>query len=140
MSVEISYRVINLDSVGPFVKMNLEAIRTVPPEEIERARREAEHEPEIDVVDEDKLYQKLNVRPKPKTQMEEVFSALRTQFPEFAEMLKSGAMFPAVPGGVVPMRVVPLFNQTAVLLTPEQYAEMGSPPLLSTIRVVLNLQ
>lgn len=128
MSVEISYRVVNLDRVGPFVKMNLEAVRTVSSEE---------KEPELDKVDEGKLYQNLDVRPKPKTQMEEVFSAIRTQMPELMEMVKSGPSFPGAPSGVIVRGPVSLFNQTAIFLTPEQYREMGSPPLLSTIQITM---
>lgn len=138
MSVEISYRVINIARVGPSVKMVLEEVRTVPPEELKRA--EAEAEPEIDVVDEGKLFQNLNVRPKPKTQMEEVFSAMRTQLPELMEVFKNNPSFPGGHGGGRILRPVPLSLDMEMLITPEQYAEMGSPPLLSTIRVTMSVE
>lgn len=50
MSVELSYRVVHLARIGPSVKMVLQEVRTVPPEEIERARLESEQEPETDIV------------------------------------------------------------------------------------------
>ncbi|GAH87467.1 unnamed protein product [marine sediment metagenome] len=139
MSVELFYRVIHLARIGPSVKMVLEEVRTVPPEEIERARREAEQTPETDVVDEGAQLQKVDLAPKPKTQMEEVFSAMRTQIPEFAEVFKSMSNSGPSRKGVT-MRAVPIFQHMEAYFTPEQYKEMGSPPLLSKIRITMSVE
>jgi len=139
VSVELLYRVEQLVRVGDTVKMSLQEVRTVPPEEITRARLEAEAEPENDVVDEGEQLQKVDLSPKPKTQMEEVFSAMRTQFPEMTEIFKNA---PRMGGGRM-MSVsgpVPISQVIEVYFSPEQYAELGSPPLLSILKVSLKLE
>ena len=42
MSVELSYRIVNLSHIGNSVKMVLQEVRLIPKEEIERALQEAE--------------------------------------------------------------------------------------------------
>lgn len=133
MTLELSYRVIHLSRLGASVKMVLEEVRLIPLEEIERARLEADKEPEIDVVDEGEQFQKVDLHPKPTNPMEEMFSALRTQFPELAEMMKSG---PPSPMKVMSARrPVPVTPVMEVYFTPEQYVALGSPGLLSIVKV-----
>lgn len=138
MSVELLYRVVHLSQVGPSVRLILQEVRTVPPEEIERASLESPPELETDVVAEGGLLKKIDFAPKPKTQMEEMFSAMRTQFPELTEIF--GPSFPGKRGGGVMMRAVPISQQIEVFFTPEQYRELGSPPLLSTIRIAMSVE
>ena len=141
MSVEISYRVIHLAELGPSVRMVLKEVRTVPPEEIERARREAEKEPELDIVKEGKLYQNLDVRsPEPKDPIRHMFWAMKQEFPDMANAFKNIPSFPGAPGGRRAMVAVPISPQIEVLFTPEQYRELGNPPLLSILKVSLKLE
>ena len=131
--IELLYRVVGLSHRGGVVLMVLEEVRIIPPEEIERARMEAELEPETDINEEGEQLQKLNLRPKPEDSMEQVFWAMRNQFPEMAEAFNSA---PRMGGGKM-MRVAgPSFvsSLTEMHITPEQYVEMGSPPLLSIIK------
>ena len=142
MSVELSYRIVNLSRRGSAVLMILKEIRTVPPEEIERTRREAEEEPETDVVDAGEQFKKIDPIPAPKTQMEEVFSAMRTQFPEMVEIFKMSP--PPGGGGGRIMRVMgssplPSYPVIEMLITAEQYAVLGSPPLLASIKIALQV-
>jgi hypothetical protein len=117
--------------------MVLEEVRLIPPEELERARAEAEKQPEIDVVEEQTQLLKVDLHPKPKNPMEEVFSAIRTQFPEFAEMMKS---VPSASGRVMRVRgPVPISPMIEVYFTPEQYVELGSPGLLSIVKVSMTV-
>lgn len=140
MSVELSYRVVHLARIGPSVKMILEEVRTVPPEEIERARLESEQEPETDIVVESEQFQKVDLSPPPEDPMRRMIWAWKQEFPEIEEIFKGGS-FPGAKGGGLTLRSpVPISNQIEVLFTPEQYRELGSPPLLSTIQIALTVQ
>lgn len=110
--------------------MILEEVRLVPPEEIERARLEAEQPPETDVDDAGEQLQKVEFVPEPKDPTERFIWALRRQFPEIAEGLKSAQFV----GGRV-MGPVPVSQMIEVVFTSEQYAELGCPPLLSILKV-----
>ena len=137
MSVELLYRVEQLVRVGDTVKMSLQEVRTVPPEEITRARLEAEAEPENDMVDEGEQFQKVDLSPKPKTPMGEFFRAMIDEIPELADAFKRA---PRRGGGGRVMMAVPISQMIEVYFTPEQYAELGSPPLLSILKVSLKLE
>ena len=137
MSVELLYRIVQLTQIGGTVKMVLEEVRLVPHEEIERARLEAEQMPEIDVDDAGAQLQKLDLIPEPKNPVEEVFRAMRTQFPEMVEVLKS----PPYPSrGIVVRGPAPTSNLIEIYFSPEQYLKLGSPPLLSILKVSLKLE
>lgn len=140
MSVELSYRVVHLSQAGPFLRMVLEELKTVPPEEIERARLAAEQEPGTDAVDAGKQFGKIDPIPAPKTQMEEVFSAMRTQFPELMEVFKLSPPPRRGAGRVLMAVPLPSSQTIEMYITHEQYAELGSPPLLSTLKLSLELE
>lgn len=133
--VELLYRIVNLSARGGVVNMVLQEVRTVSPEEIERARLEAEQDPELDIVDEGEQLQKVDLRPKPKDPMEQVFWAMRNQFPEMAEAFNNAPRMGRERGGG--RMVAPSFISTLMEMhiTPEQYVEMGSPPLMSILKV-----
>ena len=131
--VELLYRVVNLSTRGGVVNMVLQEVRTVPPEEIERARKEAE-EPETDVVDEGQQFQKIESIPAPKNPLEEFFHAMRTHLPEMVEGFRN---FPRMGDGGRVLMAVPLPSSYLIEMhiSPEQYVEMGSPPLMAVLKV-----
>lgn len=137
MSLELSYRIIHLARLGASVKMVLEEVRLIPPEELERARAEANKEPEIDIVEEQTQLQKVDLHPKPTNPMEEMFSAMRTQMPEAFEALKGG---PPSPMRIMSARgPIPVTPMMEVYFTHEQYVEMGCPGLLSIVKVSMTV-
>ena len=142
--IELLYRVVNLSQRGGVVLMILQEVRTVSPEEIERARVEAQ-EPETDINEESEQLQKVEFRQRPKDPMEQIFWAMRNQFPEMMEMFKMspyrGGSARGGGGGRVLM-AVPLSSSYVIEMhiSPEQYVEMGSPPLMSILKVSMKLE
>jgi len=136
MSVELLYRVEQLVRVGGTVKMSLQEVHTVPPEEITRARLEAEAEPETDIVDAGEQLAKIeSAPPPPEDPIERMFWGMRKQFPEMADAFKNA---PRMGGGrMIVSGPVPISQVIEVYFSPEQYAELGSPPLLSILKVSL---
>jgi len=107
MSVELLYRIVQLTQMGGGVKMVLQEVHLVPPEEIERARLEAEQGHEIDVVDAGEQLAKIEiVPPEPKDPMERMFWAMRKQWPEIVEGLKSAQVSGGRPDGAGPCSLV----------------------------------
>ena len=143
--IELLYRVVNLSQRGGVVLMILQEVRTVSPEEIERARLEAEQDPETDIVDEGEQLQKLDLKPRPEDPMEQIFWAMRKQFPEMMDIFKMSPYQGGSArggGGRRVMMAVPISSSYLIEMhiSPEQYVEMGSPPLMSILRVSLKLE
>ncbi len=134
MSVELSYRVIHLAQVGGSVKMVLEEVRTVPPEEIERARQEADREPETDVVDAGNQLGKVEFDPDPVNPYIGFLRAIKKEFPEMMRGM-SVSQNPGTSGESARMMPIPTYKMIEAYLTHEQYDELGSPPLLSIIKI-----
>lgn len=140
MSVELSYRIVNLSRRGSHVLMVLEELRTVPPEEITRARKEAEAESETDVVDEGEQLAKIKSGPPPpEDPMRRMIWAWKQEFPGLVEAFKTAP--PPMGGGGRMMRAVPISfsHLMEMLVTTEQYVELGSPPLLAVIQIALSV-
>ena len=133
MSVELLYRIVQLTCLCDTVKMVLEEARLISPEEIERARLEAENE--TDVTDVGDQLQKVDFIPKPKNQIEEMFSAMRSQMPEMIEAFKGSAQGH---GGQVGPR--PISRVLEMYLTCEQYEDLGSPSLLSVLKLSMKME
>ena len=136
--IELLYRVVNLAQRGGVVLMILQEVRTVPPEEIERTRVEAEQQPETDIVDDGEQLQNIELRPEPNDPMEKMFWAMRNQFPEMVDVFKIPP-----PREVRVMRTAGPVLVSALIemhITPEQYVEMGSPPLMGILRVSMKLE
>lgn len=124
-----------LSRIRGTVKMVLEEVHLASPEEIERVRLEAEQEPETDVDDAGEQLHKLELSPKPKDDVEQMFWAMRRQFPEMVEAFKSA---PFSGGGHVVSGPVPISQLVELYLTPKQYADLREPPLLSILKVSLH--
>ncbi len=142
--IELLYRVVNLSQRGGVVLMVLEEVRTVPPEEITRARLEAEKDPENDIVDEGKQFGKVDLDPPPKDPVEKMLWAAKRQIPGLEEAFKDAFKgSPMGPGGRMMVvrgpSPVQLINIVEIHVTTEQYVELGSPPLLSTIQLTLSV-
>ena len=135
MSVELSYRIVQLTRVNDAVKMALEEVRLISPEEIKRAYLEAENE--TDVTDVGDQLQKVDFIPKPKTPTEEMFSAMRSQIPEMIEAFKSRT--PDHSGEVV-FGPVSISQIIELYLTCEQYEDLGTPSLLSVLKLSIKME
>ena len=113
--------------------MVLEEVTTVPPEEIERARLEAEGETEVDVDVIGEQLQKVEFDPSPNNPYIGFLRAIKKEFPEMMGGMKS-LQYPVKSGGTA--RMMPLtYNMMEAYLTPEQYYELGSPSLLTIIKI-----
>jgi len=131
VSVELSYRVIHLARVGGSVRMVLEEVITVPPEEIERARLEVT---EIDVDDAGEQLQKVEFDPRSPNSFTSLLRAIKKEFPEMMGGM-SVSQNPGKSGGSARMMPLPTYKMIEAYLTPEQYDELGSPSLLSIIKI-----
>jgi len=133
--IELLYRVVNLSQRGGTVQITLQEVRTIPPEEIKRAR--LAQEPETDVDDVGEQLHKVEFNPPPEDPMERMFWGMRRQFPEMAEAFKNT---PRMGGEGRLMVAVPISNLVEMHISPEQYVEMGSPPLMAVLRFSLKLE
>lgn len=138
MSVELSYRVIHLAWAGGSVRMVLEAVKTVPPEEIESARLESEGATEVDIDDAGEQLQKVEFDPEPEHSFTSFLRAIKKEFPGMMGEVR-GSPYPGTSGGSARMMPVPHYQLIDAYLTPEQYDELGSPPLLSIVKINMKL-
>lgn len=141
--IELLYRVVNLSQRGGVVLMILQEVRTVSPEEIERLRKKAE-EPETDIVDEGEQLQKVEFDTPPEHPVEQFFWAMKRQMPEIADIVRMSQFQggSARGGGRRMMVAVPLPSSYLIEMhiSPGQYVEMGSPPLMGILRVSMKME
>ena len=143
MSMEMRYSIVGLRQEADSVLLILREIRPLPsPEEIERARQEAEMEENLDPVVTEGQLKKVDFTPKPRTQEEKLFAAMKTQVPELFEGLKSiGMMPPNGPSfgqrGMSQIRV--LRPPIEIWVSNEQYRELGSPAIFQVIILTLKI-
>lgn len=137
--LKIKYIISKLEDKATHIIMTLIEYREIPKEEIERARIEAELERPVDIVGEGEQLQKVELAPKPETFEEKIIVAMKKQAPEVFETLKT-----PVPSHIKPPTIIlqsKAFKPTEInlYLTREQYAQLGSPPLLSLINMTLRM-
>ena len=139
MSVELLYRIgiVQLTRIMGFVKMVLEPVRRVSPEEVERVRLESELESETDVEFAAEQIQKMSP-PEPKNEMEGLFFAMQKYFPGIFE---AASVVPPSRGhsvsGSSPVRVSQVVE---MWFTIEQYSNLGEPPLLGILKLSINME
>lgn len=118
--LEVEYRVVSLEQAFNLIKVELKEIRNI------------ELPPPIEEVPEPRI----RFEPIPKTENErmalDLWKAFETTAPPgfkeaFGRTLPSGRMVSTRPA------IAPI-NEVTMFLTEEQYIELGSPPLLSSIK------
>jgi len=132
--VSLEYVISSLVQEAGGVKMTLrEPSRLPPPEEIERLRREALKQPQTEIVDESEQLQKIERQPE--TFEEKMIVAIKKQAPEVFSSLTG----PKPPSPIMHIAYgpTPIYREIELLLSYEQYRELGRPPLMANITLSL---
>lgn len=138
MSLSLRYVVSGLVDFPTHVKMVLRECREVPSEELERARVEADLEEEPPLAVAEEQLGKVEFTPEPRTQEEKIIAAFKTQAPEIFESLKDAIPAPPRRHSTGMMSAI-AYKPTDIelFLSREQYFRLGSPSLLSIIKLGL---
>lgn len=123
------------------IVLTLTEVRIIPPEEIERARMEADLRKE-DTVDTGEQLQKVDFEPPPtsdtgrvvKEVTDEYLKIMKRELPGLFETPRGGS---ARGGTLIPATLLP--RPVEILITPEGYEELGNPPLLTKLRMTLGV-
>ena len=139
MSVELLYRIVNLVQIGNTVKIVLQEVRLIPKEEIERAQQEAKLKEKAEEDVGEQLQKVIPLPKEPTDPTERLFWAMRRQFPEMVEALEHVPHSPKMKI-LSAMGPAPVSRLIDVYFTPEQYVELGSPLLLSILKVSMKME
>ena len=142
--VNLKYSIVGLRQEADSVLLTLEKYREPPSlEEIERARLEAEMEPETDLALEEKLLKKLDLRPEPDSDegkmVRKIFNAWKREVPGIFEMMTS---FNDAPRMVAPLtpRMMLIRSPLEIWITNQEYMDLGSPSIFQVIEITLYLR
>ena len=132
MIVSLKFQVTALKQVYNMVEMHLYPYNPIPPEEIERARVEAELEEKPTLTEEEEAVKKI-MRPLSsdpnEAMIQKIVQVYRKELPEFFEARREP------PKGMLMAAVGPTSTPISqdLYVTIDQYYELGSPPLLSIL-------
>lgn len=135
MSVDLFYTVSSLIDESDYIKMGLEEYVEIPREEIERARQDSELEKPVELTQ----LKKVDFTPEPESPEERIIAAMKKQMPEVFEDLGITVSSLSRPPRMVLQAIKMKPREIEVYLTHGQYITLGSPTLLSLIKLTLKV-